>query len=120
MKEMNEEPRLSAPLIAPLIGVTPLTGKQRQHLRRLAHPLKALVHIGQMGLTEAILLKTRQELEAHELIKVKVGEGCEDPRREILTQLAEEAGAICVQILGRVGTLYRRRRKDATIILPKD
>lgn len=97
----------------------PLTSRERQHLRALAHPLKPVVQIGQQGLSEAVLVKTRQELEAHELIKVKVGEGCADPRREVLERLAADTGAACVQIMGRVGTLYRRRRKDPAIALPK-
>ena len=58
----------------------PLTGKQRQHLRALAHHLEPVVQIGHEGPTEAVLAQINEALEAHELIKVKIGGECPVPR----------------------------------------
>jgi RNA-binding protein len=96
-----------------------LTGKQRQYLRGLAHPLNPLVRIGKEGLTEAIATKVRQELDSHELIKVKIGDGCLEAPKELYPLIAEQTHAELVQVIGKVGIFYKRRRKDPEIQLPK-
>ena len=48
-----------------------MTPAQRAYLRRLAHSLPVTVMIGKHGLTENILSKVEQELDAHELIKLR-------------------------------------------------
>lgn len=96
-----------------------LTGKQKRYLRGLGHHLNPVVALGKEGLTEAVTRKTHLELENHELIKVKVGEGCLDPAKEVGETLAEQCGAALVQVIGHTVLLYRRRKKDAQIVLPK-
>ena len=49
-----------------------LTGKQRQFLKGLAHPLSPLVRLGKGGLTDAVINETRKSLHSHELIKVRI------------------------------------------------
>jgi RNA-binding protein len=96
-----------------------LTGKQRQHLRALAHHLDPVVQIGQRGVTEAVLRQLDDALETHELIKVKVGK--ESPDEGPTAAAAIQAGtqASVVQILGRTMVVYRAREKDPKIQLPK-
>jgi RNA-binding protein len=77
-----------------------------------------VVRIGQQGLTEAVVAKADQELEAHELIKVKIGDNCMDDVKQLVGLLAEQTQSENVQVIGRVGVLYRRRRKDPEIVLP--
>jgi RNA-binding protein len=97
-----------------------LTGKQKRYLRGLGHHLNPTVALGREGLSEAVARKTHLELEAHELIKIKVGDGCLDPAKEVGPQLAEQCGAALVQVIGHTILLYRRRKKDPEIVLPKD
>lgn len=95
-----------------------LTGKQRRHLRGLAHHLKPVVLTGAAGLTEAVHDKVDTELENHELIKVKVAEG-PDTAREAASSLADEAEAELVQVIGKTVILYRERAEEPEIRLPK-
>lgn len=97
-----------------------LTGKQKRYLRGLAHHLNPVVALGKEGLTEAVERKTHLELEQHELVKVKVGDGCLEPASEVGVALAERCNAALVQVIGHVVVLYRRRKKDPQIVLPKD
>lgn len=96
-----------------------LTGKQKRHLRGLGHSLSPVVALGKEGMTEPVLRKARLELENHELIKVKVGDGCLDPTKEVAVWLSTELDATVAQVIGHTVLLYKRRRKDPQIVLPK-
>jgi RNA-binding protein len=95
-----------------------LTGKQKRHLRSLGHHLKAVVHLGQKGITEATTLKVRHELRAHELIKIKVSADCLESAKEAGGLLGEACDAQVVQVIGRMVLLYRGRTTDPEIELP--
>lgn len=96
-----------------------LTGPQKRHLRGLAHHLDPVVLVGQHGVTDAVVAKVSRELEHHELIKVQVSQDGPEPAREVAQGLAERAGAALVQVIGHRVVLYRRRKKDPEIVLPK-
>jgi len=96
-----------------------LTGKQKRHLRGLGHALSSTVAVGKEGMTEPVLRKARLELEHHELIKVKVGDGCLEPAAEVGAWLATELDASVAQVIGHTVLLYKRRKKDPIIVLPK-
>jgi RNA-binding protein len=97
----------------------PLTGKQRSFLRALAHPLKPVVQIGHGGLTAAVLSAIDGALSTHELIKVRIT-GKEDASAAELA-LEVEAGtrASVAQVIGKTLIVYRARKKDPVIVLPK-
>jgi RNA-binding protein len=84
-----------------------LTGKQTRHLRALGHHLKPVVMIGREGITESLLASVEEALTSHELIKVKLQEGCDLDRSEVSQLLAEKTGASIAQILGKTILLYR-------------
>jgi RNA-binding protein len=93
-----------------------VTGKQRRHLRALGHHLSPVVHIGHEGVSDALVKQTFEQLEAHELIKVKIGEG---DRHEAADSLASKTGSEVAQVLGRTALLYKRRKEKPEIELPK-
>lgn len=95
-----------------------LTSKQRQYLRGLAHHLNPVVLVGDAGVSEAVVEKTKAELEVHELIKVRFLDTGENEARTAGAPLAEATGAALVQVIGRMAVLYRRRKKDPEIKLP--
>lgn len=95
-----------------------LTGKQKAYLRGLAHDRNPVVFIGREGATEAVIRKTSIELEAHELVKARVGDGCEAPIAEVAEAIATGANAALVQVIGHTFSLYRRRKKKPEIVLP--
>ena len=84
-----------------------LTGKQVRFLRGLGHHLQPVVLIGREELSERLLASVEVALEDHELIKVKLQEGCLTDRREVASRLAEQTGAQVAQVLGRTILLYR-------------
>jgi RNA-binding protein len=96
-----------------------LTGKQKRYLRGIAHSLNPVVGVGKEGQSDAVIRKTRIELDNHELIKVKVGDGCLEPAKDIGAWLAEACGAAVVQVIGHTVILYKRRKKEPSIVLPK-
>ena len=96
----------------------PLTGKQTRHLRALGHHLNATVQMGQKGLTEELTKKLVEELELHELVKLKVGQDT-FKAKEVGPKVAQAAGAELVQIIGRTILVYKAREKDPEITLPQ-
>ena len=95
-----------------------LTGKQRRHLRALAHPLKPLVQVGKGGIDDGLVAAVDQALADHELIKVKILETAELDRHDAADALADKTGSEVAQVLGRTILLYRARPEDPAITLP--
>jgi RNA-binding protein len=96
-----------------------LTGKQRRHLRALAHDLRPLVQVGKDGIDDGLVAAVDQALADHELIKVKVGENAGLDRHEAAESLAEKTRSEVAQVLGFTVVLYRPDPEDPQITLPK-
>jgi len=98
--------------------MAPLTGKQRRHLRALGQKLQASLHVGQDGVTDAVVRQADTQLEIHELIKVRIGENAPEDRHATAEALAGRARAHLAQVLGRTALLYRERQEKPAIVLP--
>jgi RNA-binding protein len=96
----------------------PLTARQRQFLKGLAHPLSPVVRVGKGRITPAVIEETRRSLQAHELIKVRVELGEGAARRALAAELAREAGAELAATIGKLAILYRARSEKPKIRLP--
>jgi RNA-binding protein len=96
-----------------------LTGKQRRHLRALGHHLDPVVQVGHEGVNDAVIRQTDAQLDAHELIKVKIGESSPQDRHEAAELLAGRTQAQVAQVLGRTALLYRPRKEKPQIVLPE-
>lgn len=95
-----------------------LNNKQRQYLKGLAHSLKPVVLLGQHGLTEGVLAEIDLALNFHELIKVKVAAEDREVKTLIMDAIVRETGAVKVQTIGHILTLYRASEQKK-ITLPK-
>ncbi|MFP7753471.1 ribosome assembly RNA-binding protein YhbY [Thermodesulfobacteriota bacterium B35] len=84
-----------------------LNGKQKKALRRLAHHLDPVVHVGREGLSESLIRSADQALLARELIKVKLGQNCPLHKKEAARQIAERTGSALVQLIGKTIILYQ-------------
>ena len=84
-----------------------LSGKQLRHLRGLAHHRPVVVMVGNSGLTYALKLEFDKALSTHELVKVKLPAGQSSKKHGFLQELCRTAGAVPVQLIGRVGVAYR-------------
>ena len=96
-----------------------ITSKQKQYLRALAHPLKPVVQVGTKGIPEALLRQVSEQLETHELIKVRFNTESAVEPSSAADELATKTSSYLVQKTGRTLTLYRRREKNPKIELPK-
>ena len=96
-----------------------LTGKQIRYLRGLAHHLKPSVIIGANRVTPGVIGRVDEELEAHELIKVKLLDAEKEEVLEAEEILVQRTRAVRVQIIGHMMVLYRRRKEDPEIELPR-
>lgn len=84
-----------------------LTGAERAALRAEAQKLKALAHVGQHGITAAVLQSIDDVLRTRELGKIQFGRSTEVSAKDAANDLAEKLGAEVVQVIGRAVTLYR-------------
>jgi RNA-binding protein len=78
--------------------------------------------LGREGLSENVIKAVDAVLSAHELIKVRVGNGCLLDRREAANQAAAKTKSEIVQILGKTFLLFRAnpdRNDDQRIRLPE-
>ena len=95
-----------------------LTGKQRRHLRALGQKLAATLHVGVEGVSDAVVRQADAQLEAHELIKIRIGENAPEDRHASADALAEKTRSQVAQVLGRTALLYRPRQENPAIELP--
>ena len=91
---------------------TPLTPRERAHLKARAHTLEPVVQTGSAGVTDAIVAEVDRALTAHELIKVKVNAPDRDERVTVGDEICARTGAAAVHRVGKVLILWRPRPVD--------
>lgn len=84
-----------------------LSGKERAALRAEAHHLRASVHVGHQGLTEAVRGAVDDALRTHELVKVQMVKRAGVSIKAAANELASALGAEVVQVIGRTTSLHR-------------
>jgi len=84
-----------------------MNSKERANLRAEAQRLSPLVHVGQGGVTDAIVRTMDDVLRTHELVKVDISRNLSAPIKEIAVALAQATGAEVVQVIGRKATFFR-------------
>lgn len=94
-----------------------LTSKQRASLRGMANTIDTILYIGKDGITDNTVKEAYDALEARELIKCAVQQGCELTAREALNELCGRVHAEPVQCIGRRFVMYRRSRENHKIEL---
>jgi RNA-binding protein len=85
---------------------------ERKALKARAHALDPVIHLGEKGLTEAVIAEVGRALAAHELIKVRAA-GLERAARETaLAEICARLDAQPVQHIGKVLVVYRKKRES--------
>lgn len=84
-----------------------LSGKQKNYLRGVAHSLNPVVTVGAKGLSEAVMAEIELALDQHELIKIKLPGASKAEKTAALNTICEATQAAQVQLIGRVGVIYR-------------
>ena len=93
--------------------------KQLRQLKSMCHALKPVIRVGQKGITEALVAELEIALSHHELIKIKVGMGDREERKQAISTLAKDHEAFVVQQIGQIAVLFRRNHEKPVIIFPK-
>lgn len=84
-----------------------LDSKQRSELKATAHALKPVVLIGDAGLSPTVLKEIDTNLNAHELIKVRVAGDDREARITILNEICDTLSCATVGHIGKILILYR-------------
>ena len=95
-----------------------LTGKQKRHLRALAHHLTPIFQVGKGGVNENMIKQIKEALEVRELIKVSILQNNDDDKHDVAAALSEGAEAELVQLIGHTVVLYKESKEHKTIELP--
>ena len=96
-----------------------LSSRQIRHLRGLAHSLKAIVAVGNNGLTDSVVDEIDNTLSRHELLKVRVSAGEREERDEMIQQIVKRTHAELIQRVGHVATFFRQNAENPRIDVGK-
>ena len=94
-----------------------MTSKQRAYLRSMANTMETILYVGKDGIVPGTIKQASDALEAREIIKCCVQQGCPLSAREALNQLCEELQAEPVQCIGRRFVMYRPSKENPRIVL---
>lgn len=99
-----------------------LSGKQRKFLRGLGHHLTQSVIVGKDGISDNLVRSCVEGLDAHELIKIKLGQNCPVGKKDAAKELAARTNAQLVQLIGKTILLYKSNKNlsgEEKIQLPR-
>ena len=94
-----------------------LTSKQRAILRGKANTMDPVFIVGKGEIDETMIQGVKDCLEARELIKCAVQQGCPLTAREAVTELCAALEAEPVQCIGRRFVMYRPSKDNPRIVL---
>lgn len=96
-----------------------MTSKQRAYLRGLANTIDAIFQIGKGGISDVLLEQLNNAIEARELVKISVLETAPGSAKELAEEIAQGTHSVVVQTVGNKITLFRQKKKNSKIELPK-
>ena len=97
-----------------------LTSKQRAYFRSLAVNEDTILMMGKSGMSPELAKQADDALEKRELIKGRVlPESSPMTSREAAEELARQTNSEVVQVIGSRFVLYRKKKKDPKIVLPR-
>ncbi len=96
-----------------------LSKKQIKFLRGKCHALKAVIMLGQKGLTDEVLSELDIALTHHELVKIKLSVDDRDVRKKLIVEICEKSQSEEVQSIGKTLSVYRVNPDKVIIELPK-
>ncbi len=94
-----------------------LDNKAKRYLKSMAHHMRAVVTVGQHGVTEGVIGAIDAALLQHELIKVRMHEP--DNKKSATQALATQTGSCLCALIGHTVVLYRPHPEEPEIKLPR-
>lgn len=98
----------------------PLSKKQIKFLRAKCHDLKAVIMLGQKGLTDEVLSELDNALVHHELVKIKLSVDDRDARKQMIADICDKTHSQEIQSIGKTLSVYRVNPDKAVITLPNE
>ena len=92
-----------------------LSSGARRELRARAHGLNPVVSIAENGLTEAVLKEIDTNLNAHELIKIRVYNDDREERDRYLHEICNQLEAAPVQHIGKLLVVWRPAPEETSL-----
>lgn len=96
-----------------------LSKAQIRYLKSQAHHLHPVVMIGANGITDAVDKEINLALDAHELIKIKLGNLDDSEQAQMIGHISTRHNAEYVQKIGHIAVFFRRNPDHPKINLPK-
>lgn len=96
-----------------------MTSKQRAYLKGLAMTMDPIINVGKSSVTPELVASVNEAIEKRELIKISVLKNCIDDPRVIAEIIAERTHSQVVQVIGKKIVLYRKKKENSKIELPK-
>ncbi|MEX2103899.1 MAG: ribosome assembly RNA-binding protein YhbY [Bacilli bacterium] len=96
-----------------------LTGKQKRHLRALAHHENPIFQVGKGGVNDQLIQHVVDAIEKRELLKISILNTCDQPKEEVAKLISDGAHAELVQIIGKTVVVYKESKDHKTIELPR-
>ena len=93
-----------------------LSQDQRLFLRTQAHQLHPVVMIGNHGLSESVIREIAVNLDAHELIKVRVLGNDREQRESWLNEICTGLNCVAVQHIGKLFVLFRQTQERRSLL----
>lgn len=84
-----------------------LTSRDRAELRKHAHRMPVMVHVGHQGLTATVRQTLEDALRTRELVKIQFSKNADVKAKQSANDLATAMSADVVQVIGRTATLFR-------------
>lgn len=91
-----------------------LVGRERRELQRLGQQRDPVVWVGRKGISEGLVEDFENQLDAHELVKVKVHDA--GRLREAARELHDRTGAQLAQVIGKNLVFYRRHPEEPEVL----
>lgn len=88
-----------------------LSSKQRKLLEKIAHNLQPVVIVGGAGVTDGVIAKIDESLNAHELIKIKFNE-FKDDKFELTNEICNKLDSTLIRIIGNIAILFKPSEKE--------
>lgn len=88
-----------------------ISTEQRKHFRTLGHNLKPVVTIAGNGLSEGVLEELNRALNDHELVKIKLAITDRELRKQVVTDMCQQAPCELIQEIGKIALIFRKAEK---------
>jgi RNA-binding protein len=82
-----------------------------KEMQRQAQLLKPVVIIGNKGLTDAVHAEIEVALNAHELIKIRIGAEDKEEKKTMLDLILAKHRVLLISSIGYVAVIYRERHE---------